>query len=362
MIADIAIWTEPASTTGHAVDLLFFFLLSVCGTVGLMVAVLLLYFSIRYRRRPGDAGRPEEVHDSHLLEWFWTLTPLVIFVGFFAWGGHLYFSAFRSPDDATPVYVVGKQWMWKFQHPEGQREIRTLHVPVGKPVKLVMISEDVIHSFFVPAFRMHMDVLPQRYTSVWFKATRPGRYHLFCSQYCGTNHAGMTGEVIVMEPAEYRRWLEYSADGSLAMQGRQTFLKYRCVSCHSADSHARAPVLENLFGKKIALKGGKTAVVDETYLRRSMLDPSDQIVAGFDDIMPPFKGELDEEDVIALIAFIRSLKAGDTPRRVEDFPPPKHTPPIEETEPSEETGPSEAASAADRGATDDNSNSREKQP
>jgi cytochrome c oxidase subunit 2 len=212
--------------------------------------------------------------------------------------------------------------MWKFQHPEGQREIDTLHVPVGKPIQLFMISEDVIHSFFVPAFRVHMDVLPGRFTSVWFQATQPGRYHLFCSQYCGTNHAGMTGEVIVTEPAEYQRWLTYNAEGSLALQGRQIFLKYRCVSCHSATEQARAPVLENLYGKPIVLQDGTSVIADRDYLHRSILKPSDQIVAGYRDIMPPFDGQISSDEVIALIAFIESLEPGGTPTRVDDYPPP----------------------------------------
>ena len=228
MIADISLWTEAASTTAKSVDMLFLFLLSVCGAVGLFVAVLLIYFCVRYRRRASDIGNPPAIHQSQALEWFWTLAPLGIFAVMFVWGGEVYFSAIEPPSDATPIYVVAKQWMWKFQHPEGQREIDTLHVPVGKPIKLFMISEDVIHGFFVPAFRMHMDVLPGRFTSIWFQATRPGSYHLFCSQYCGTNHAGMIGEIIVDEPAEYQRWLNLRAEGSLALQGRKVFLKYRC--------------------------------------------------------------------------------------------------------------------------------------
>jgi cytochrome c oxidase subunit 2 len=226
------------------------------------------------------------------------------------------------------VYVIAKQWMWKLQHPEGQREINELHVPTGRPFRLLLTSEDVIHSFFVPAFRLHMDVLPGRYTSVWFQATRPGDYHLFCSQYCGTNHAGMVGTVHVMEPLEYQNWLHYHAEGSLALQGRKTFLKYRCVSCHSADEHARAPVLEDLYGTRVALTNGQTVVADEDYIRRSILYPGSQIVAGWQDIMPTFRGQVSEEEIVELIAFIKGLRRGQTPRRVEDYPPPTQTPPI----------------------------------
>ena len=191
-----------ASTTAGKVDLLFFVLTAVCGAVGVLVAILLVYFAVRYRRRPGDLTTPPATYQSHALEWFWTLSPLVFFLAFYLMGAQVYFDAYRAPDNATPVYVIGKQWMWKFQHPEGQREINVLHVPRGRPIKLIMTSEDVIHSLFIPAFRIHMDLLPDRYTSVWFNATRSGQYHLFCSQYCGTSHADMIGRVVVMEPAD----------------------------------------------------------------------------------------------------------------------------------------------------------------
>jgi cytochrome c oxidase subunit 2 len=328
MIAEIAWWPPQASTTAEHVDVLFYFLVSICGAVGIMVAVLLIYFSVRYRRRPGDVGSPPKTESSLALEWFWTLTPLGIFMVMFVWGGTVYFGAYRAPDDATPIYVVAKQWMWKFQHPEGQREINTLHVAVGQSYRVLLTSEDVIHSFFVPAFRIHMDVLPERYTSVWFQATRTGEYHLFCSQYCGTNHAGMVGTVIAMEPAEYQRWLRLQAEGSLALQGRKVFLKYRCLSCHSADGHARAPVLENLYGKQVQLNDGRTVVADDDYLRESILNPGAKIVAGWQNIMPTFRGQVSEEEIVELIAFIQSLKQGRTPRRVESYPPPTTTPPI----------------------------------
>jgi cytochrome c oxidase subunit II len=337
MFAQIAWYPEQASTTATHVDLLFFFLCALCGSVGLLVAFLLIYFSIRYRRRPGETGTPPATIPSRALEWFWTLTPLAIFMVIFVWGTTVYYGAYRSPDDATTIYVVGKQWMWKLQHPEGQREINELHVPVGRPFRMLLTSEDVIHSFFVPDFRIHMDVLPERYTSVWFQATRPGRHHLFCSQYCGTNHAGMIGTVIVMEPAEYQAWLEQHAEGSLALQGRKVFLKYRCISCHSAVGNARAPVLEELYGQTVAYRlpgesatttNWRTVRADENYIRESILDPSAKIVAGYENIMPTFRGQVSEEEIIQLIAFIRSLGRGQTPPRVEEYPPPVGTPPI----------------------------------
>jgi cytochrome c oxidase subunit 2 len=328
----ISIFPSAASTTAASVDRIGLFLFAVCFSVGMLIAVLLIGFCIYYRRRPGNDATPPATRQSHLLEWFWSLTPLAIFAFMFAWGGIVYYSAFSPPADAMPLYVVGKQWMWKFQHPEGQREIATLHVPAGRPVKLVMISEDVIHSFFVPAFRLHMDVLPQRYTSAWFQATKPGTYHLFCSQYCGTNHSGMTGKVVVLEPAEYQAWLTYSAEGSLALQGRQAVLKYRCLSCHGANATARAPSLEELFGSRVPLRDGRVVAADDNYIRESIYRPGAKVVAGHMDIMPSFAGQVSEEEVIAIIAYLRSLVRGETPPRVESFPAPPTTPPINSTE------------------------------
>ncbi len=319
---EIALFPEQASTAARQVDLLLYFLMIVCGGVGLLVAVILIYFSVRYRRRPGQIGPPPETQDSHALEWAWTLAPTGVFAVMFFWGADVYMRVYRAPDDAVTVYAIGKQWMWKFQHPEGQREINTLHVPLGRPMKLILTSEDVIHSFFVPAFRVHMDVLPERYTSVSFEATRRGTYHLFCSQYCGTGHAGMIGSVVVMGPAEYQSWLESGAEGSLALQGRQIFLKYRCLSCHSADENARAPVLESLYREPVHLRDGGVMAADEQYLRESILHPGAKIVAGYENIMPTFAGQIPEEEVIALVGYIKSLQPGVTPRRVEEFPPP----------------------------------------
>jgi cytochrome c oxidase subunit II len=327
MFAEIVWFPRQASTTAHAVDQLLCFLLLVCGSVGLLVAALIIYFSIRYRRRPGTPI-PAEMRGNMKLELFWSLTPMVIFIVIFVWGAMVYFDAFRAPDDATVVYVVGKQWMWKIQHPEGQREINELHVPLDKPCKLLMTSEDVIHSFFVPDFRIHMDVLPGRYTSVWFQPTEVGRFHLFCSQYCGANHAGMTGYVVVMEPQEYQEWLNLHAEGSLALQGRKTFLKYRCLSCHSADSDARAPVLEELYGKPVHLRDGRTIIADDDYLREHIVAPGKNVVAGWENIMPTFAGQVSPEEINQLISFIKALRKGETPRRVEEFQPPNATPPI----------------------------------
>ena len=319
---NIAIFPEQASSTASAVDHLLIFLMLVCGAVGLLVAWLLIYFSIKYRRRPGQVAPPPETKQSHALEWFWTITPVFFFVAMFFWGANVYLNAYYAPPDSMTIYGIGKQWMWKFQHPEGQREINALHVPVGGSVRMLLTSEDVIHSFFVPAFRVHMDVLPQRFTSVWFKPTKAGTYHLFCSQYCGTDHSKMIGMVVAMEAADYQRWLQSTAEGSLALQGRKVFLKYRCISCHSADQNARAPVLEGLFGQPVHLRDGRTVIADEDYIRESIVHPAAKIVAGYESIMPTFEGLISPEDLNALIAYIRTLGPGETPQRVEQYPPP----------------------------------------
>jgi cytochrome c oxidase subunit 2 len=325
------IWfPEQASTTARKVDLLLIALVTVTGLVALLVAVLMIYFSVRYRRRPGDAV-PAPMHGNTTLELGWTLTPLAIFMVFFVWGVVVYFDAFRGPDQATIIYGQGKQWMWKFQHPRGQREINELHVPVGRPIKLLLTSEDVIHSFFVPAFRIHMDVLPGRYTSVWFQATKPGTYHLFCSQYCGTDHSSMVGTVHVLKQDEYEDWRYLTAQGSLALRGEEAFRRYRCISCHSADGQSRAPVLEELFDHTVTVRtGGKVRKVkaDADYIRDSIYNPGKDVVVGYENIMPTFRGQVSEEEVVEIIAWLKQLKRGQTPRRVEESQPPTATPPI----------------------------------
>src|SRR5579864_2079119 len=327
MFAEMIWFPREASTTARQVDQFFIILMAICGSVGFLVAFLLFFFCIVYRRRPGL--RPQRSPANNIvLELFWSITPLFVFLGFFIWGAIIYLDAYRAPDDSMLIYGQGKQWMWKFQHPEGQREINELHVPTGRPVKILLTSEDVIHSFYVPDFRVHMDVLPNRYTSVWFEATRPGDYHLFCSQYCGTNHAGMVGTVHVMKPSDYQEWLNSHAEGSLALEGRKVFLKYRCISCHSGDQNARAPVLEDLYGSGVRLANDKSVIADDDYIRESIYNPGAKIVAGWTNIMPSFKGQVSEEEIIELIAYIKSLGRGQTPIRVESFPPPATTPPI----------------------------------
>jgi cytochrome c oxidase subunit 2 len=321
MFADVPLFPEQASTHAERVDALFFFMLAVTGVVAVLVTVLMIYFAVRYRRRTEGQPTPR-ILGSRRLETVWSVVPFFMFLIMFAWGANVYFALTQPPADALDVYVVGKQWMWKVQHPEGQREINELHVPVGTPIKLTLTSEDVIHDFAVPAFRTKIDVLPGRYVQTWFQATKTGRFRLYCNQYCGTNHAGMTGYIVVIEPAEYAAWLNSHAEGSLALEGRKLFLKLQCVSCHSADSRARAPVLEDLFGSTVHLRDGRTVTADEGYIRESILKPQAKVVAGWEPIMPTFEGQVDEEDLIKLIAYIKSLGPGQTPMRTEEAVPP----------------------------------------
>jgi len=325
MFAQVPLFPEQASTYAAEVDALFFFLIAVSVFFSLLIAIAVVHFAIKYRRR-SETERPKAIAGSLRLEIAWTVIPLAIVLIIFYWAARVFFQWATPPDDAIEVYVVAKQWMWKMQHLSGQREINQLHVPVDRPVKLTMISQDVIHSFFVPAFRIHQDVLPGRYTTVWFQATKPGRYHLFCSQFCGTGHSDMIGEVIVMEKESFQAWLESQAEGSPASAGRKLFQKLQCVSCHSADARARAPVLEEIFGKQVPLADGRSVVADISYLRESILNPEAKIAAGFQPIMPSFQGQVNEEELLQLIAFLRTLRAGQTPRRVEDAEPPQATP------------------------------------
>jgi cytochrome c oxidase subunit II len=248
-------------------------------------------------------------HGGLILEITWTVIPFLIAMVIFVWGASVYFAMARPPDETLNVYVVGKQWMWKFQHLDGQREIDELHVPVGRDVKIIATSEDVIHDFYVPAFRVKADVIPGRYVNIWFQATKPGRYHLFCAEYCGTRHSGMTGDVIVMEPADYQAWLSGGApEGSLASGGEKLFADLACNTCHRPDSQGRGPVLDGLFGKTIALQDGDMVTVDEGYVRESILNPSAKIAAGYQPIMPTFQGLVTEDQLLQLVEYVKSLQ------------------------------------------------------
>jgi len=226
---------------------------------------------------------------------------------FFIWGAVIFFQERTPPADATEVYVVAKQWMWKIEHMEGQREINELHVPTGQNVKLIMTSQDVIHSFFIPAFRIKQDVLPGRYTTLWFKATVPGRYHLFCAEYCGTNHSGMGGDIVVMEPQDYAQWMAGGASAPLQETGKQLFAALGCATCHRFDVQGRGPNLTGLYNTDVVLEDGRTVKADENYVRESILNPTAKIVKGFKPVMPAFQGIVSDEQLNALVAYVKSL-------------------------------------------------------
>jgi cytochrome c oxidase subunit 2 len=304
------IFPTAASTYASHVDALYFFLLAVAAFFTLLIGTLVAVFVVRYRRRhPDEVGAG--ITGSHSLELLWTVIPLGITMVMFFWGASVYFEIYRVPRGAMDVYITGKQWMWKAQHADGRREINELHVPVGRPVKLILGSEDVIHSFFVPAFRMKMDVVPGKITNVWFQATKAGRYHLFCAEYCGLNHSGMIGSIVAMEPADFQAWLSGASgaptEGSPAQQGEKLFADLACNTCHRDDALARAPNLKGAFGHTVQLQDGSTVTMDENYIRESILNPQAQVVAGFQPIMPTFQGVVSEEQILQLIAYIRSL-------------------------------------------------------
>jgi cytochrome c oxidase subunit II len=305
MLNNFPLWPQQASTLAHRVDALYIFLLVVTGMMALLVFVFVIFFAARYRHRPGVLA--EQIEGSTALEVTWSAIPFLIFMVIFAWGALVYFKERTPPADATEVYVVAKQWMWKVEHAEGQREINELHVPVGRDVKLIMTSQDVIHSFFVPAFRMKQDVVPGRYTVAWFRATKPGTYHLFCTQYCGTLHSGMIGSIIVQEPAQYEAWMSGGTTGPLSATGEKIFAELGCVTCHRTDSQGRGPNLQGVFGKPVQLEDGRTVTADENYIRECILDPGSKRVKGFQPIMPTFQGLVSEEQVNALVAYVKSL-------------------------------------------------------
>ena len=305
MFDNFPLWPQRASTMAGNVDALYIFLLIVSGMMTLLIFIAVIYFAARFRHRRGVPA--EQVEGSIPLELTWSVIPFVVFMVIFLWGAIVFFKSRTPPRDATEVYVVAKQWMWKLEHAEGQREINELHVPVDRDVKLIMTSQDVIHSFFVPAFRMKQDVLPGRYTVAWFRATKPGTYHLFCTQYCGTQHSGMIGNVIVMEPAQYEAWMSGGSTGPLSATGEKIFSELGCVTCHRMDGQGRGPNLQGVYGRPVDLADGRTVTADENYLRECILDPGAKRVKGFQPIMPTFQGLVSEEQVNALVAYVKSL-------------------------------------------------------
>jgi len=294
------------------VDALYIFLIIVSGMMTLLVFTAIVIFAARYRHRKGVMA--EQVEGSVPLEITWTVIPLGVFLVIFAWAAIVYFQLRTPARNATEVYVVAKQWMWKLQHAEGQREINSLHIPVGRDVRLIMTSQDVIHSFYVPAFRQKQDVIPGRYTVLGFHPTKAGTYHLFCAEYCGTMHSGMIGDIVVMEPAQYEAWMSGGNTGPLSATGEKIFAELGCATCHRSDTEGRGPNLQGLFGRPVQLQDGRTVTADENYIRESILDPGAKIVNGFKPVMPTFQGLVSEEQLNALIAYVKSVGGGSGPR------------------------------------------------
>jgi cytochrome c oxidase subunit 2 len=300
-----------ASTSADRVDHLYFFLTGITLFFTFSIFATIFYFMIKYRRR-SEEERPPATEQSMSLEMTWIVIPSLICIGLFFWGASLFFAEARPPQGAMEIFVVGKQWMWHLQHPEGPREINHLHIPVDVPVRLTMTSEDVIHDFFVPEFRVKMDVVPGRYTSEWFQATKPGSYHLFCAQYCGTLHSGMTGTIEVMTPTDYAEWLRDNATiESMSQSGQQLFTQLGCDTCHLADGSGPGPALQGRFGKQVTLRDGQNRVIDEAYIRQSILDPGSLRLPNYPPIMPTFRGQVSEEQILQLIAYIKSLGSGE---------------------------------------------------
>jgi cytochrome c oxidase subunit 2 len=299
-----------ASSVAPRFDELFWFVCLVTGVVAILIAGFIVVFAVRYRR--GSRADRSNAPPGYLpLEITWIAVPFAIFIAFFAWAGGDYANLYRPPADAMPVFVVAKQWMWKVQHENGRREIDELHVPVGRPVRLVMTSEDAVHSLFVPAFRIKQDVVPGRYTSVWFTATRAGEYRLFCAEYCGSWHARMLARVVAMAPERFARWLEEGGPATgMVARGGELFRRYGCSGCHAGQSSVHAPELGGLIGRRVNLQDGRSLVADEAYIRDSILLPRKDVVAGYRPIMPSFAGQISEEDLMALIEYLRSTDDG----------------------------------------------------
>jgi cytochrome c oxidase subunit 2 len=311
MRESLPLFPERASTYAGQVDALFWTWVAISAFFSLLIAAAIFFFFIRYQRREASEIGHDD-HGSMTLEIIWSVIPLAIALVMFGWGAKVFFDQSLPPSDAVEYFATGKQWMWKFQHPTGRREINELHVPVDRPIKLTMISEDVIHSFYVPAFRVKMDVLPGRYTTAWFQATKPGQYHLFCAEYCGTEHSRMGGTVTVMEQDEYEAWLaqEATPGGGGASSGEELFAALACNTCHQGGARSRGPDLAGVYGSQVRLTGGATVVADDDYLRESILTPQAKLVEGYQPLMPTFQGQINEDQLLQLIQYVKTLGAG----------------------------------------------------
>ena len=321
---------EQASTLAPEVDQLYWFITGVTAFFGILVTILVIYFAVKYRTNdPLKVGAP--ITGSIPLELAWSVIPFLISVVIFAWAAKVYFDIYRPPDQTLEIYSTGKRWMWKFQHLDGKAEINQLHVPVGRAVRVTFTSEDVLHSLYFPSFRVKADAIPGRYSSVWFNATKVGEYHIFCAEYCGTRHSGMIGTVYVMEPAAYQAWLSGGGGGgTLASRGEQLFSELACNTCHVGDGSGRGPSLLNKFGRREQLASGAAVTIDESYVRESILTPQMKVVAGYQPVMPTFQGLINEENVMALIEYVKSLKSSQEASAAAAGAPPAGAPAAQE--------------------------------
>jgi cytochrome c oxidase subunit 2 len=312
--SQLPIYPEQASNFAPQVDSLMTFLILSSAFFTILITAAIIFCFLKYHRKgKNEIGAP--IHGDMRLELTWIIVPFILAMGMFGWGAAVYVDYRHAPPDTLDIYMVGKQWMWKAQQPNGRREINELHVPVGRDIKLILASEDVIHDFFVPAFRVKMDVVPGHYNTMWFRPTRTGRYHFFCSQYCGTNHAVMGGWVTVMEPSDYAAWLSGSTgeDVNPVVAGEKLFAEKACNTCHLSNGTGRAPSLNGVYGGSVHLADGSNVTADDAYIRESILVPSAKIVAGYQPLMPAFQGQLTEEQIMSLTAYIKSLQSQPVP-------------------------------------------------
>jgi cytochrome c oxidase subunit 2 len=311
MFSGFSLFPTQASTLAPEVDNLYLGVLTITAFFAVGVVVCVTYFAIKYRDPTGDrVGAP--ITGSMPLELGWSLIPLFLSIGIFVWASIVFFHIVRAPDQTLDIYSTGKRWMWRFQHIDGQLEINELHVPVGRPVRVVFTSEDVLHDLFIPAFRVKADAVPGRYSAIWFEPTKVGTYHLFCAEYCGTRHSGMIGTVFVMEQADYQAWLGggSTAGGTMLQRGEALFTQLACVTCHLPDGTGRGPSLVGLYGSQVTLDTGAMVTADESYLRESILTSQAKTVKGYEHIMPTFQGLINEDGVASLIEYIKSMQAG----------------------------------------------------
>jgi cytochrome c oxidase subunit 2 len=321
--SQLSLYPDQASNFAPQVDALMVFITAICVFFSVAITLAIIYFFFKYhRKRAHEIG--VGIHGDMRLEAAWIVIPLLLSLCMFGWGAAVYVNYRVSPKDTLDIYVVGKQWMWKLQQPNGLKEINELHVPVGRDVRLILASEDVIHDFFVPAFRVKMDVVPGHYNTMWFRPTKAGRYHFFCSQYCGTNHALMGGWVTVMEPSEYAAWLSGSAGTELTpvAAGAKLFTEKACVTCHLSDGTGRAPSLNGVYGANVLLSDGSIVTADDAYIRESILQPAAKVVARYQPVMPTFQGQLTEEQILDLTAYIKSLQSQPVPAKGFGIAPP----------------------------------------